>query len=148
MAFVSGPLKKIKLKADVSYDFHLMGIISGTKDYTISWSIGNALDVEMKKTEDLEFQIGTELCFVSCFEHESNFVRFSLVSNKILTSHGQFRRALIPSLSHFNFFLKIEELEEIDDREKVFSRLRNAKKIDSIVKIDIQKVKEKDALIF
>lgn len=141
-------MKKLKLKAEHNFDFHLFGLISYAKDYTVSWSIGNVLGISLKRIEDLKITIGITRVMIGCYQFESNFVRYSLICNKILNSHDQTVKHLVPSLAHFNYFLKIEELEEIDEINSLFGRLRDAQKIESIAKLDISNIKERESLLF
>lgn len=102
----------------------------------------------MKRGKDLPFNVNGEKGIVGRHVFENNLIRYSLVSNKILNSHGHLIRHLAPSLGHFDFLLKIEELEKIDSIEATFVKLRNAPRIDSIAKLDVLNIKEKESLLF
>lgn len=75
-------------------------------------------------------------------------MRFSLITNKILNSHDHSQRLLVPSLASFDYLLKIEEMEEVENIETIFAKLRNAQKIDSVIKLDVNKIKEKESFLF
>ncbi|MFY0628127.1 MAG: IPExxxVDY family protein [Reichenbachiella sp.] len=142
-------MKKVKLQADYTYEFHLIGIVSNSKEYSVSWSINDALHLSLKKEKDLEIDLLKQgKIRVSNYLYESNFMRYSLITNKILNSQDQIQRHFIPSLSSFDYLLKIEELEEVENIEVTFKKLRNAKNIDSIIKLDINKIKEKESFLF
>lgn len=142
-------VKKLKLKADYSYDFHLIGVISQSKDYTVSWAINKALGIELRKESDLEVDLkNAEKLIVSNFVFENDFRRFTLLANKVVTETAMTQKLFVPSLGTFDFLLKIEEFEETSDLEILFSALRRSEKIDSIVKLDVNKIKEKESFLF
>ncbi|MEP2023674.1 MAG: IPExxxVDY family protein [Reichenbachiella sp.] len=146
---MSRSVKKLKLKADYSYDFHLIGIISQSKDYTVSWAINRALNIGLKKESDLVVDLkNAEKLTISNFVFENDFRRFTLLANKILTETAMTQKLFVPSLGTFDFLLKIEEFEETSDLELLFTALRRSEKIDSIVKLDVKKIKEKESFLF
>lgn len=146
---MSRSVKKLKLKAAYSYDFHLIGIISQSKDYTVSWAINRALDIGLKKESDLEVDLkNAETLTISNFVFENDFRRFTLLTNKVLTETTKTQKLFVPSLGTFDFLLKIEEFEETSDLEILFTALRRSEKIDSIVKLDVNKIKEKESFLF
>lgn len=146
---MSRSVKKLKLKADYSYNFHLIGIISQSKDYTVSWAINRALDIGLKKESDLEVDLkNADKLIVSNFVFENDFRRFTLLTNKVLTETAMTQKLFVPSLGTFDYLLKIEEFEETSDLEMLFSALRKSEKIDSIVKLDVNKIKEKESFLF
>lgn len=142
-------MKKLKLKADYSYNFILIGIISQSKDYTVSWAINRALDIGLKKESDLEVDLkNAEKLTISNFVFENDFRRFTLLANKMVTETTMTQKLFVPSLGTFDFLLKIEEFEETSDLEMLFTALRRSEKIDSIVKLDVNKIKEKESFLF
>lgn len=146
---MSRSVKKLKLKADYSYNFHLIGIISQSKDYTVSWAINKALDVGLKKASDLEVDLkNAEKLTISNFIFENDFRRFTLLNNKVLANTAMTQKLFVPSLGTFDYLLKIEEFEETSDLEILFATLRKSEKIDSIVKLDVKKIKEKESFLF
>lgn len=146
---MSRSVKKLKLKADYSYNFHLIGIISQSKDYTVSWAINKALDIGLRKELDLEVDLkNAEKLTISNFVFENDFRRFTLLNNKVIAESTMTQKLFVPSLGTFDFLLKIEEFEETSDLEILFGALRKSEKIDSIVKLDVNKIKEKESLLF
>lgn len=146
---MSRSVRKLKLKADYSYDFHLIGIISQAKDYTVSWAINRALNIGLKKEPDLEVDLkNAEKLTISNFVFENDFRRFTLITNKVLAQTAMTQKLFVPSLGTFDFLLKIEEFEETSDLEILFTTLRRSEKIDSIVKLDVNKIKEKESFLF
>ena len=141
--------KKIKLRVGYNYDFHLVGIISHSKDYTVSWAISKVLNIEMEKKDDLEVvNKQAEKFSVSNLVFEDDFRRFTLLTNKVVANNSITQKLFIPSLGAFNYLLKIEEFEETSDVEGIFAQLRKAEKIDTLMKLDVKKVKEKENFLF
>ncbi|MEO9966889.1 MAG: IPExxxVDY family protein [Reichenbachiella sp.] len=142
-------MKKLKLNAVYSYDFQLIGIISQSKDYTVSWAINKALNIGLMKQSDLEVDLkNSEKLIISNFVFENDFRRFTLLNNKVVADNAMTQKLYVPSLGTFDYLLKIEEFEETSDLDMLFTALRRSEKIDSIVKLDVKKIKEKDSLLF
>lgn len=142
-------MKKLKLRTDYRFDFHLIGIMSKSKEYTVSWGINQALGIELTKEEDLEIELkGGESFFVSNYRFENDFLRYTLLANTLVSGPTKTQKLLVPSLGHFDYLLKVEEFEENSDLREVYSQLRNAEKVDTMVKLDVNKIKEKESFIF
>ncbi|MGL1889428.1 MAG: IPExxxVDY family protein [Reichenbachiella sp.] len=142
-------MKKLKLKADYSFDFHLIGIISKSKEYAVSWGINQVLGIGLKKELDLVIEMkNQETLVVSNYIFENDVFRFSLIPNLVVTQNSKTQKNFVPSLGTFDYLLKIEEFEEASDLNSIFSKLRNAPKVDSIVKLDVSKIKEKESFLF
>lgn len=142
-------MKKIKLNAKADYNFHLLGIISKSKDYTVSWAINKVLDIELAKQEDLPVElVSGESAELSLYYYETDFFRITLIDNQVISELPLTQKLFVPSLGTFDYLLKIEDLEDTSDLNETFAKIRTSDKIDSIVKLDILKVKEKESLIF
>lgn len=142
-------MKKVKLQSNVTYDFHLIGVISNAREYTVCWSINQTLNIKLKKEDDVVLiKKNGERQMVSYSLFENDFIRYSLISNRVDGGDGRAFMPLLSALSHFDYFLKIEVLEEVEDLNSIYGKLREAARIDSILKLDVKKVKEKESLIF
>ncbi|MBU2913756.1 MULTISPECIES: IPExxxVDY family protein [Reichenbachiella] len=142
-------MKKLKLRTDYRYDFHLIGIISKSKEYTVSWAVNQALGIVLKKESDLEIEMKNQgVIRVSNYQFEDDLLRYALLSNVLIPGPTGTQKLLVPSLGTFDYLLKIEEFEEASDLSTVFTQLRNAAKIDSLVKLDVNKIKEKESFLF
>lgn len=142
-------MKKLKLKAEYSFDFHLIGIISKSKEYAVSWALNQVLNIELKKRPDFEIELKSqEPMLVSNFIYENEYLRYSLISNLTLNKDNITQKYFIPSLGTFDYLLKIEDFDETSQLSMIFSRLRDAKKIDSAVKLDVNNIKEKESFLF
>ncbi|UXP31280.1 IPExxxVDY family protein [Reichenbachiella agarivorans] len=142
-------VKRLKLHTNYSFDFHLIGIISKSKEYTVSWAINQALGIVLRKEVDLEIEMKSSgVMRVSNYTYENELLKFSLLSNTLITGPMATQKLLVPSLGSFDYLLKIEELEEISDLDVIFNQLRNTDKIDSLVKLDVNKIKEKESFLF
>ncbi|PIB34811.1 hypothetical protein BFP72_05025 [Reichenbachiella sp. 5M10] len=142
-------MKKLKLKTDFLYDFHLIGMISKSKEYTVSWAINQALGIGLKKEEDLEIEMkGQGVIRISNCRFENDLMRFSLLSNTLITGQTATQKLLVPSLGSFDYLLKIEEFEEDSDLDTIYSQLRGVDTLDSLVKLDVNKIKEKESFLF
>lgn len=142
-------MKKLKLRTDYRFDFHLIGIMSKSKEYTVSWAINQALGTVLKKEKDLEIEMKKGGVFrVSNYQFENDLLRYTLLSNTLISGPTKTQKLLVPSLGHFDYLLKIEEFEENSDLKEIYAQLRNALKIETMVKLDVNKIKEKESFIF
>jgi len=92
---------------------------------------------------------GGEKAGVSVFYFETDFFRITLISNRLLALKNSLGKKLFaPSLRTFDYLLKIEDLEDTSDLDDTFTKIRSASVVNTVVKLDIHKIKEKENFIF
>ncbi len=142
-------LKKIKLKTEYKYDFHLFGIMSKSKEYALTWSINESSGMELKKMDDLVIKIKNEQTLtVSNYHYQTESSQFYLIGNRLVGEENNGHVLLAPSLKSFDYLLKVETENEEEEVNSIYSMIRNAVNVESIVKLDVIKVKEKDNFFF
>ena len=142
-------MKKVQLHSDLGFDFHLIGLISSAREYTVCWSINESLGLELSKQKDLEVILkNDERQMVSNYVYEDDYTRYTLIWNKAWGTAGAGHKVFLASLSQFDYLLKIEEYESTLDLSSIIDSLRKAQRIDTMMKLDVGKIKEKESLIF
>ncbi len=171
--------KILKLKSAFTFDFQLYGIISKSKEYTLSWAINFVSSLELQKAKDIIIDVkGGEKLIVSVYHYKTEQFKIYLYNNHlkdlenledskeldVLNEHegdcddtiidiqkedkGSSNKIFVPSQSQFDYLLKIETDEGEDAINKLFLNIRKSDKIQSILKLDINKIKEKEYLLF
>lgn len=142
-------LKKIKLRTEYKYDFHLFGIVSKSKEYSLTWSINRASGLELKKMDDLEIDIKNEqTLLVSNYFYETEAARCFLINNRLVLDNSEEKNLLAPSLRDFDYVFKLESAENSDQVDQLFAGIRKAENVMSVVRLDVNKVKEKEYFLF
>jgi hypothetical protein len=138
--------KKI-LEFDVEdhLDFEVTGIICAYKDYRLCYEISKALQVEFRRTEDLELRLERKHStgWFSLYQYiSSDEEEFYLLSNK--GNHTWF----VPEQKHIDYFLVIRNRSPFTDPEHICSRLREIQLISSVIPIDITSLKSADNFLY
>ena len=121
--------KKIhKLIFDFETDFYLIAIASHENDYRLTWALNKALNLDLKKGEDLSFNHSKHKVLTNYsmynYQDESNYLKYNLISNK---SEKGF---LIPDLKNIDFILRLSGSPENDFLNSFLTKI---KKIDIVI---------------
>lgn len=140
-------MKKIRLFIEHQYDFELLGLVCPVKDYKMAWLINQAIDVKLVKTNDFEPEfIQQPKLKISRFLEEKEHGFVQLMKNRSL-SDGENALYLIPELKMFDYFLLIQDQTFELDINAYIGRLSQVRYIQSVVKLDISKLKSKENLL-
>ncbi len=137
--------KTIRLKAEYDYNFHLLGIISKVKEYTLSWGINHAVGIDLKKEEDLEVGLkkGVKLK-ISNYSYQTENCGFYLIKNKLEEEIEGEQVIFAPSLKTFDYILKVESDDDSAPINEIYNAVRTADQVQSVLKLDVNKIKEKE----
>lgn len=142
-------MKKLKLASEYNYDFQLYGIVSSVKEYTLSWVINFHSTINLKKEKDLSIDIkGIGEILVSNYYYASDTLRVYLIKNALEKNYKTTQKLFIPSMSNFDYILKIETEDDQTFLDDFFLSIRKSDKIQSILKLDVNKIKEKEYFLF
>lgn len=141
--------------------------MSESKEYALSWSINHLSTIKLSKKWDLIISVKDIGDIpVSNYRYFTDTVSIHLLRNLLDQSkdvnledsteeNEKFKQLIpvdqklyIPSLNHFSYFLKIEVEEDLSIIDDFFLAIRNSKHIQSIVKLDVNKIKEKEYFLF
>lgn len=138
-------MKTIKLKADYDYNFYLLGIISKAKEYTLSWAINRSVGIELKKEEDLLVDLKNEVTLkISNYSYQTDTCGFYLIKNKLEEEIEGEQVIFAPSLKTFDYILKIESDNNNPSVNDIYNAVRSVSQIQSVLKLDVNKIKEKE----
>lgn len=142
-------MKKIKLRTEYNYDFYLFGIVSKSKEYSLTWSINKSSGLGLIKMDDLVIDIKNDQQLqVSNYYYQTESSTYYLINNRLITDLPENPALLAPSLKSFDYILKMETETGEEEVENLFSQIRTAENIDMIVKLDVNKIKEKENFLF
>ena len=139
-------MKKNKLSVTLDFDFELMGILSQAPEYKLAWSINQQLKINLTRASEtrIEFINTTDLLIsYYIFETENSLLR--LIKNK---SHEGTALYLLPEIKQMDYILQLYNHSGAFDSKNIFSTLAKNSEIQFITKIDIEKLKSKENLIF
>ena len=138
-----------KLEAVYSYDFDLIGLVSATKEYKLAWYLNQKSDLHLVKAEDIkiEFKNNSQI-LISNFVFESEFINVLLLSNKLLSSNSTINKFLVAELKQFDYLIQIKS--ELDDslKQALLDIVRALPVVTYASIIDIEKLKNKENLLF
>jgi hypothetical protein len=126
-------------------DFEVIGIVCAYKDYRLCFEINQALNVEFKKTDDLELRLERKHStgwfslyqYISADEEE-----FYLIANK--GNHTWF----VPEQKHIDFFLVIRNRSPFTDTEAICRKLRDITLINSVIPMEVASLKSADNFLY
>lgn len=137
--------KKI-LKADLHFDFQLLGISSGLPDFQLAWHINQQLNIQLKRVEDhrIEFQ-NSQFLRTSALQYSTEHVNIKLIKNKVEESESF--AFVIPEAKNIDYFLLIQD--DTGDLEilNVKNTLSKIKNVILVQEMDLQRLKSIDNLI-
>ncbi|MEW5676675.1 IPExxxVDY family protein [Flavobacterium enshiense] len=158
----------IKLQIDdfISVDYELIAIHSSLEDYRLAYCINQKLGVSFEKSEkDIGIQIpeGKSHFTRFIFDDEEHELYWNLIPNKtkIITRQTQspslFEQTeldiatniyLLPEMKKVDYLIKIEQVDDFFDADKLVDELLSIKQITTAYKIELNKLKSKNNLIF
>lgn len=140
-------MKKVKLEIEHTYDFEILGLVSPVKDYKMAWLINRELQMNLVKWPDLEIEFlsGPNLKISQFFlSLPHGFVQ--LLKNKAINSNHQVSY-LIPELKTMDYFLLVQDETYEICLTNFVSKLSGIPFIQSVMKLDVQKLKSKENLL-
>jgi hypothetical protein len=140
-------MKKAKLLVEPTFDFELLGIVSPIRDYRMAWLVNKELELNLVKADDLELEfLSAEKLEISQYFLSLPHGFIQLLKNKALNSSQQLAY-LIPELKNLDYFLLVQDETEQLDLSNFMEKLSQNPLVQSIVRIDISKLKSKENLL-
>ncbi len=138
-----------RLTPYVDFSFELVGIICNAKDHKLAWYLNNTGFFNFRRVADLrlEFNDNTKM-LVSNFEDKTDQYQHTLLRNRLNVSNSMRNQFLIPELKEFDFFIKIETSIDDFDFDGLISSLKEIPLITYLVKLNVEKIKQKENLLF
>jgi len=141
-------MKKSKLIVDHNFDFELVGIISNAKGYKLTWEINRALKLNLVKAKDLVLSfIDNNHLTILNYKYETENNKLLLIKNRGVESDGIPGSFLVPELQRFDYLLWARSVDEFDFVLWI-DKIKELKVIQYAIRIDIEKLKSKENLLF
>jgi hypothetical protein len=140
-------MKKAKLQIEPAFDFELLGIVSPIREYRMAWLVNQELELNLVKADDLELEfLNSEKLEIAQYFLSLPHGFIQLLKNKALNSTQQLAY-LIPELKNLDYFLLVQDETEQLDLSNFMEKLSQNSLVQSILRIDISKLKSKDNLL-
>ncbi len=141
-------MKKSKLIVDHNFDFELVGLISNAKGYKLTWEINRALKLNLIKAKDLVLSfIDNNHLTILNYKYETENNKLLLIKNRGVESDGIPGSFLIPELKRFDYLLWARSVDEFDFVLWI-DKIKELRVIQYAIRIDIEKLKSKENLLF
>jgi len=140
-------MKKAKLQIEPTFDFELLGIVSPIREYRMAWLVNQELELNLIKADDLELEfLNAEKLEIAQYFLSLPHGFIQLLKNKALNSAQQLAY-LVPELKNLDYFLLVQDETEQLDLSNFMEKLSRNPLVQSIVRIDISKLKSKENLL-
>ena len=140
-------MKKAKLQIEPTFDFELLGIVSPIREYRMAWLVNQELELNLVKVDDLELEfLNSEKLEIAQYFLSLPHGFIQLLKNKALNSAQQLAY-LVPELKTLDYFLLVQDETEQLDLSNFMEKLSRNPLVQSIVRIDISKLKSKENLL-
>jgi hypothetical protein len=140
-------MKKAKLQIEPAFDFELLGIVSPIREYRMAWLVNQELELNLVKADDLELEfLNAERLEIAQYLLSLPHGFIQLLKNKAINSTQQ-AAYLIPELKNLDYFLLVQDETEELDLINFVKKLSRNPLVQSIVRIDITKLKSKENLL-
>ena len=140
-------MKKTKLFVEPAFDFELLGLVSPVKDYKMAWLINRELNLDLVRSEDVTIEfVSSPKLEISQFFLSLPHGFIQLLKNKALNTSQQLAY-LIPELRNLDYFLLVQDQTQQLRISTFMDHLGKNPLIQSVVKLDVSKIKSKDNLL-
>jgi len=142
-------MKKNRLAAVYDFDFELIGIVSTVKEYKLAWNLNQLNLFHLVKAEDIKIEFTDHRqILISNLIHEDDYSMVHLLKNKLISTNDGINQYLIQELSRFDYLLKVRNLTEDKWAEKIYEQIRGLRIADYVTKIELNRIKQKENLLF
>lgn len=128
-------------------DFDLFGLVSPAKEYKLAWSLNQNLGLKLVKSKDLAINfLDDRSIIISNFTFTTSHCTFRLLKNLALSEDS--KEYLLPELKNVDYFLLIKNESDTFDLNKYVKRLPEIDAVQSFTSINVEKLENKENLIF
>lgn len=140
-------MKKTKLFIEPTFDFELLGLVSPVKDYKMAWLINQELDLNLVRSDDIQIEfMSSPRLEISQYLLSLPHGFIQLLKNKALNTSQQLAY-LVPELRNLDYFLLVQDQTQQISIATFVDHLAKNPFIQSVVRLDISKIKSKDNLL-
>jgi len=128
-------------------DFDLFGLKTSVKEYKLAWYLNQHLCLNLAKSEDLAINfVDDRTIIISNFTFTTTHCTFKLLKNHAISTNE--KAYLLPELKNVDYFLMIVNESDTFDIEYYRKKLPEVKILQSFRQISIDKLQNKENLIF
>lgn len=128
-------------------DAKILGIVTIVKDYRFCWNLNNILGLDFRISHEKEIQLnrkGRDYFFPVYEYHEPHSALSHYLYNNL--NNGDY---LLPEFKNLDFlWLMKNDIVTTEYLNQLMSMLRNIQGVQLITELNIEKIKNKDYLIF
>jgi hypothetical protein len=140
-------MKKTKLFIEPTFDFELLGLVSPVKDYKMAWLINRDLELNLVRSEEIHIEfLSSPKLEISQYFLSLPHGYIQLLKNKAINTSQQLAY-LIPELRNLDYFLIVQDQTEQINIATFVDQLAKNPFIQSVVRLDISKIKSKENLL-
>lgn len=133
--------KRLKLKIDYFEGYNLLSIVSQLKDYRLTFFINEAVEIDLKKYDDLKVAGNDGSYSWFYFSRGDNYPSFYLVSN----NHPKGK--LFPSQKGIDYYLFVKEFYDDDEISRIASELRKIVGVLGVFETRMSSIKNMDSFV-
>lgn len=140
------PKKVIKLDFEGEYNFILLGLICGFKDYKLCFELNHALNLNFQRNDDVNIPTGRpgsntrhSYYLANGLDYES----YHVLANRDKAGAGFF----IPEKKNIDFFLLITDAAGSFEIKNMIATLRNVDIISGVYEMDPYEMKSADSFL-
>ncbi|MCR6640929.1 MAG: IPExxxVDY family protein [Sporocytophaga sp.] len=142
-------MKTTKLVVDYEYDFEFFAIISSVKAHKLAWSINKVLNINLCKQEDIKLDfIKDWKLVITNYIYEKEYSVFRLLKNRSCESENLPKPFLVPELKEYDYFIHMSGEVMLFETAELFEKLKELQIVQYVKKIEVNKLKSKENLIF
>ena len=142
-------MKKNTLDISYTFDFDLFGLSTSVREYRLAWEINKCCGINLCKEEDVVFELKSgKKVFISNYLHATEHQTLRMLKNKPVEGQASGFQYLVPELKQFDYLLLLEGEGDSLEESQLLAILNNLSVIQYFTKLDADKLKSKDNLIF
>ena len=142
-------MAKNRLTNEEYIDFELIGIVTTVKEYKLVWHINQALGLDLTKQPDITIEFsGSNRFYISNFLFKTEFLKVSLLKNRLVVKANSGAQHLIEELKQFDYLLKYHDQTEQTNMKDVLSLLKATNVVEYAAILAPEMIKSRDNLIF
>jgi len=142
-------MAKNRLTNEEYIDFELIGIVTTVKEYKLVWHVNQALGLDLTKQSDITIEFsGNNRFYISNFLFKTEFLKVSLLKNRLVIKANSGAQHLIEELKQFDYLLKYHDQTEQTNMKDVLSLLKSTGVVEYAAILAPELIKSRDNLIF
>lgn len=142
-------MKKTKLFAGYVIDFELIGLVAPVKEYRLAWHLNQLGQFDLAKAEDIKLEFADNRSLsVSRLSCVTDFHEVHLLRNKLMQTNVLANQYLVNELQQFDYLLKLRHQVQENWSDELLLGIKQLPVVEYALKIDLDKVKMKDNLMF